>query len=537
MNADDRWVILVTDPLAEDGLAVLEAEPRFEVRVRTEAEGDALFGEAATAHALLVRSGTQVTADLIAAAPRLRVIGRAGSGVDNIDVAAATRRGVVVMNTPGGNSIAAAEHTFALLLSLLRNVPAAARDLAAGTWNRKKYMGHQLAGKTLGLVGFGRIGREVGIRARAFGMEVITADPLVTEALAREWEARLVDLPTLLAEADVVSLHVPVTEETRNLINAKTLALMKPTSVLVNCARGALVDEAALLDALNRDALAGAALDVFQKEPPEGDLPRHPKVVCTPHLGASTEEAQITVAGEIAHQVRNYLLGGEIRNAVNMPSLTAEAYTQIKPFLDLGERLGALAGQIAGAPLRSVEVIFHGESSGLPRAPIVSAALVGVLRSVEGGSQTNYVNARLTAKGLGVPAQEKAVDESGDHAGLIEVSVRGGEGSCTVAGWVTAAGKPRLARWEGLGVDVPPSGDILVLRNPDVPGVVGAIGTMLGEAGVNIGHIAWGRDPEKGEAFTLINLDAPMSDALLETIRGHAKVFWARRVKLPELPG
>jgi len=530
----ETWIVVVTDPLAPEGLEVFAALPRFDVRVRTGLKGEALRAELAPAHALVVRSGTQVTAALLEAAPNLRVVGRAGTGVDNIDVPAATRRGIVVMNTPGGNSIAACEQTFALILSLFRNVPAAAAHLAGGGWDRKRFTGRQLAGKTLGLLGFGRIGREVAVRARAFGMDVLVVDPFVTDAVAREWEAHLVERDELLARADVVSLHLPLTEETRNGVDAGVLARMKPGAVLVNCARGGLVDETALLEALDSGRLGGAALDVFADEPPTGSpLLNHSKVVCTPHLGASTQEAQRDVAWEVAGQIRDFLLHGEVRNAVNMPALSAEAYEQVRPYLDLSERLGALAGQIVGGSFRSLRVVFRGDSTTLPRAPVVTAALVGLLGSGKGGSGVNYVNARMAASELGLLVEEAAVDESGDQPGLVEVAVQGVARSSSVAGWVTAARNPRLARWEGLGLDAPPAGDILVLRNPDVPGVVGAIGTLLGDAGLNIAHIAWGRDPASREAFTLINLDSPIRGELLETIRRHPKVLWAEAVTLP----
>jgi D-3-phosphoglycerate dehydrogenase len=534
VTTSERYVVLVTDPLAEEGLAVLSAEPAFDLRLRPGASGEDLRREVAEAHALLVRSGTKVTVEVLAAAPRLRVVGRAGTGVDNIDVPAATRRGVAVMNTPGGNSIAATEHTLALILSLFRNVPAAHRDLAEGNWNRKRFLGRQLQGKTLGLVGFGRIGREVALRARAFGMAVLAADPFVTEAVAAERDARKVDLPELLARADVVSLHSPLTPETRHLIGAAELAAMKPTAVLVNCARGGLVDEAALYDALEAGELAGAALDVYEAEPPEGNpLIGHPRVVATPHLGASTEEAQERVAVLIAGQVRDFFLEGEVRNAVNLPALSAELVARVRPYLDLAERLGSLAAQIAGAPFERAAVTFRGECTELPRTPVVSAALVGLLGRVRGGSGVNYVNARLAAGEVGLAVEERASDEAGDHAGLIEVSVTGAVRSAVVAGVVTAAGNPRLARWEGLGLDAPATGDILILCNPDVPGVVGAIGALLGDAGVNIAHIAWGRDPAVGEAYTLLNLDSPVTDAVLESLRRHPKVNWAERVQLP----
>ncbi len=537
VTPDERWVVLVTDPLDEEGLGVLAAEPRFEVRVRAGAKGDDLLREMSEAHALLVRSGTRVTAEVLAAAPRLKLVGRAGTGVDNIDVAAATRRGVAVMNTPGGNSIAAAEHTWALMLALFRNVPAAARDLAGGNWNRKKYMGRELQGKVLGVVGFGRIGREVAARARAFGMGVLVADPFVTASVAREHDARLVELPGLLAAADVVSLHVTLTPETRHLIDASALAAMKPGAVIVNCARGGLVDEDALLAALESGRLGGAALDVFETEPPPpGPLLAHPRVVATPHLGASTQEAQRNVALEIVEQVRDYFLRGEVRNAVNLPALSAERYAQVRPYLELAERLGSLAAQIAGPRPERAEITFRGECTDLPRVPVTAAALVGILGRAPGGASVNFVNARFLAGETGLEVEEKAMEKAGDHAGLIELRLSGAGGAASVAGTVTAAGNLRLARWEGLGLDAPPRGHILVLRNPDVPGVVGSIGTLLGEAGVNIAHIAWGRDPEAGEAFTLINLDGPMDDALFDRIRRHPKVKWAARVALPPDP-
>ena len=535
--ATKKYVILITDPLAQEGLTVFQAQPEFDVKVKPGLKGQQLKDELAQAHALVVRSGTQVTADLLESAPSLKIVGRAGTGVDNIDVPAATKHGIVVVNTPGGNSIAACEHTFALLLALLRNIPEATKHLNEGGWDRKRFTGHQLNGKTLGLIGFGRIGREVAARAKAFGMHILVADPFVTESLAKEWEAKLTDKDTLLQNADIVSLHVPLTPETKNLIDAEAIKKMKPQAIVINCARGGLIDEEALKSALDTNKLGGAALDVFEQEPPtKSPLLNHPKVVATPHLGASTEEAQRDVAGEVAEQIRDYLLHGEVRNAVNMPSLSAEAYAQVKPYLDLAERLGSLAGQITGGSFQRLEIVFRGEAESLPRTPIVSAALVGLLASAKGGSMVNYVNARLAASEAGLQIKDTAVKDSGDQSGLVEINVQSSEASCSVAGWITAAAKPRLAKWEGLGLDAPPAGDILVLRNPDVPGVVGAIGTLLGEAKVNIAHIAWGRDATKKEAFTLINLDHAVPPELLATICKHPKVLWAKAIRLPASP-
>ncbi len=530
----EQRIILITDPLARDGLDVLSAVPGFEVRVRPGLSPEDLVGEVAAADALLVRSGTRVTAEVIAAAPALRVIGRAGTGVDNIDVPAATRRGMVVMNTPGGNAVAACEQTFALLLALFRRLPDAVADLRAGHWNRKRFVGRQLSDKVLGVVGFGRIGREVASRARAFGMSVIVFDPFVDDALARDREARCVDLDGLLAEADVVTLHLPLNDETRHVIDAAALSRMKRDAVLVNCARGGLVDEDALLAALDEDRLAGAALDVFETEPAAGNpLVGHPRVVATPHLGASTEEAQQSLAVDLARQVRDFLLNGDVRHAVNMPALSAESREVVRPYLDLGERLGRLAACVLPGGVRGATVTFRGDCRDLPRAPVVSAALVGLLGAGRGGSAVNYVNARLVAGETGLAVEERSVETAGDHAGLIEVAVTGPEGSATVAGGVTAGGNLRLARWDGLALDAPPSGHMLLLRNPDVPGVVGVVGTLLGEAGLNIAHISWGRDQAAGRAVTLINLDQRVPDDVFDRIRGHEKVLWAARIELP----
>jgi D-3-phosphoglycerate dehydrogenase len=533
MTPSEKRIILITDPLAQEGLDVLSGAPEFEIRIRPGLTPQELETEIAGAEALLVRSGTRVTAELIAAAPALAVIGRAGTGVDNIDVAAATRRGVVVMNTPGGNATAACEHTFALLLALFRRLPDAVADLREGGWNRTRFVGRQLSGRTLGVIGFGRIGREVAARARAFGMPVLVHDPWVGDALAREWEARCVDLDRLLVESDVVTLHLPLSDETRHLIDAGALSRMKRDAVIVNCARGGLIDETALAAALDEGRLHGAALDVFETEPAgRNPLVRHPRVVATPHLGASTEEAQLNLAVELARQVRDLLLRGEVRHAVNMPSLSAEARALVRPYLDLGERLGALVAQVLGGG-RSVTVTFRGECMELPRGPVVSAVMVGLLGAGRGGSAVNYVNARLAAAESGLAVEERAMKSAGDHEGLIEVELAGADGMVTVAGGVTAAGNLRLARWDGLALDAPPSGPILLLRNPDVPGVVGVVGTLLGEAGLNIAHIAWGRDEAAGQALTLINLDQPVPDDLFEHIRRHPKVLWAARVHLP----
>ena len=527
------WKILATDPLADEGLSLLVEHPEFELVNKPGLTEDELLQAISDAHALLVRSGTKATAKAIQAGKKLRLIGRAGTGVDNIDIDAATKHGIVVMNTPGGNSVAAAEHTFALLLALMRQISPAHSELLSGQWTRKQHMGGQLQGRSLGLVGFGRIGREVARRARAFGMQVLVNDPFVSEALAVENEVRLVSREDVLKQSDVISLHVPLTKETRHMINQEVLQTMKPGAVVINCARGGLVDEDALLEALNDGTLGGAALDVFENEPP-GDAPllRHPRVLATPHLGASTQEAQRDVASQLVEQVIRYFTQGEVQNAVNMPSLSAEMYAQVKPYLDLGERLGSIAGQVLDAPYSKLEVVFRGEAAELPRSAVMASVLIGVLNAVD-PHVANFVNAPLVAKELGIDVSDTTDADSGDYAALIEVRLRGETGSCDIAGAVTPSGKARLAGWQGMAVDAPPAGHMLALSNPDLPGVVGTIGTLLGQAGVNIANISWGRDSKTGIANTLINIDTPLPPKLLSAIQDHDHVLWARMVELP----
>ncbi len=527
-----RFKVVVSDPLSDEGLAVLRDAAAFDVVVVNGADAAALKTALADADALLVRSGTKVTAELIDAAPRLKLVGRAGTGVDNIDLPASTRRGLVVMNTPDANSIAAAEQTLALILGLVRNLAPAAESLAGGRWERTKFLGTELSGKTLGVFGFGRIGREVTRRALAFDMTVLVHDPFITTEIARSHEATAVSTDELLAAADIITLHAPLTKSTRHMIGAREIGLMKPGARIVNCARGGLVDETALLAALESGKLAGAALDVFEQEPPqESPLIGRPDVLATPHLGASTREAQENVAVELAKQVRDHFLTGAVRNAVNMPSLTAEAYQQAAPYLDLAERLGLLAGSLRDGTLRKVTFTYSGEASELPLPAITLGGLKGVLGS-RGGDSVNFVNARMTAAEQGIEVTESAQPIARDYANLMEVCVETDTGALRLSGTILRGSQPRLVELDGFEIDAIPGGHLVILKNDDVPGVVGAIGTLLGNAGVNIARINWGRDQSGGHALTVIHVDAAPSAALVASIAADPRVRWVRAISL-----
>jgi D-3-phosphoglycerate dehydrogenase len=530
--APPRFRIVVSDPLDKSGLQVLAESGRFDTISVNGADPVALREALSGADALLVRSGTKVTADLLALAPRLRLVGRAGTGVDNIDVEASTARGIVVMNTPDANSIAAAEQTLALILALVRKVVPAARSLAEGRWERTKFLGTELAGKTLGVVGFGRIGREVARRARAFDMTVLVHDPFISDEMARHHEAQAVSLDDLLGRSDIVTLHAPLTAGTRHIINAAAFERMKTGARIVNCARGGLLDEAALFRALESGRLAGAALDVFETEPPAGSpLLGRPEVVLTPHLGASTLEAQENVAVELAIQVRDYFLTGAIRNAVNMPALSAEAFAQAAPYLDLAERLGFLAGTLRGGKIEKLGFEYLGEAALLPLTAITLAGLKGCL-STRGGS-VNYVNARVVAAEQGIAVEESFDPAVGDFSNLMRVTVRTKEGALTVGGTVLRRNHPRLVTLDDYELDATPAGNLIVLQNDDVPGVVGAIGTLLGEAGINIARINWGRENAAGTALTVISVDEPPAPAVLESMAADPRVRWVKVVRLP----
>jgi D-3-phosphoglycerate dehydrogenase/(S)-sulfolactate dehydrogenase len=525
--------VLVCDDLAAEGVEILRRAPGFAVDVRVGLKPQELLEIAPRYEGLAVRSATRVNAEVIAAATRLRVVGRAGSGTDNIDLAAATRRGVVVMNAPGGNTITVAEHTFALLLALARRVSHAHAALRDGRWEKKRFQGKELFNKTLGVVGLGNIGSVVAQRAAGFRMKVIGYDPVLTAEAAAKMGVELMALDELLRRADAVTLHVPLTESTRNLIDARALALMKPGALLVNCARGGLVDEKALHGALAEGRIGGAACDVFEEEPPATDNPllKLDNFIGTPHLGGSTDEAQVNVAVAIAEQMVDYLVHGTVANAVNVPSVTREVLETLGPFLVLGEKLGSLAAQLAPAPVTEVAVEFAGEVQTKTVAPVTRAILKGVLKHFL-DEPVNEVSAPALARERGLRVSERTVSDHSDFTSLIAVRLGGPSGSLEVAGTIFGRRDPRIVRVGGFELEAVPEGHILAVHNEDKRGVIGNLGTTLADAGVNIARMQLARDPRRAEAFALVSVDSPAAPEVLARLRALPHVLSVTQVQL-----
>jgi (S)-sulfolactate dehydrogenase len=511
--------VLVADDLSPEAVAILQ-QGGLEVDVKVGLAPDQLRAVIGQYDGLAVRSATKVTAALLEQAHRLKVVGRAGVGVDNVDLAAATRKGVVVMNTPGGSATTVAELALAMMLALSRHVAAATASVKAGKWEKKKFQGRELAGKTLGVVGIGNIGSILVDRCRALRMKVLAYDPFISPEAASRLGVALVELDTLWREADVISLHVPLTDATRHLVNAATLARLKPGALLVNCSRGGIVDEAALAEALRAGRLGGAALDVFEQEPP---APGHPlfaldNVVLTPHLGASTEEAQAAVAIAIAEQLVAYLQAGVVRNAVNVPSLPAEVLAQLGPYLPLAEKLGALAGQLLPAGPQEVTVAVAGELATAPSKPLLHRVLVGLLRHAA-ETPVNEVSAPAVARERGLALREEQVAEPQDYASLLTVTVKGQGGEASVAGTVYGKAEARIVRVGAFRLEAGPSGHVILCENDDAPGVVGNLGTTLGAAGVNIARISLSRTEDRTRAFAFLNVDQVPDEAVLAQVR------------------
>jgi len=527
--------VIVADKISDRGVQLLR-EAGWNIVVTTK---DTLNAEIADADALIVRSATKVTPDLLEKAPRLRVVGRAGVGVDNIDLDEATRRGVLVMSTPGGNAVSVAEHTFALLLALARQVPRLDKAMHEGKWEKSSAAGTEVRGKTLGLIGLGRIGSEVAVRAEAFDMRVLGYDPYISEAAARELQVELVPLEKLLAESDFVSLHTAVSPATQNLINATTLAQMKKGARLVNAARGELIDEAALAEALKSGKLAGAALDVFVEEPPKNSaLVGLPNVIATPHVAGSTAEAQEEVGTQVAVQVRDYLAEGVIRNAVNLPALSADQYRRGRPYLALAERLGSLVAQAAASRPARIRIRYAGEVAEVGTHLLRSAVLAGLLNAVL-DEKVNLVNAPQVAAARGLTVEEETRRREHGFPNTLEVAALPEKGSTAAAefsaeGTVLHDGTPRVLQIGGIPVEAQLEGTLLYLRNRDEPGVIGQVGSTLGKLGVNIATFALGRrEASRGaEAVSLVRLDGEVPASILEPIRGIAAITEAKLLRL-----
>ena len=524
--------VLVADDLSPEAVQILR-KAGLEVDVKVGLKPDELEAVIGAYDGLAVRSATKVTAKVLEKAGRLKVVGRAGVGVDNVDLDAATRRGVVVMNTPGGSSTTVAELALAMVLSLSRHVAAATASVKSGKWEKKKFQGHELAGKTLGVVGIGNIGSVLVDRARALKMRAIAYDPFISAEAAAKLGVALVELDDLWREADVISLHVPLTDKTRNLVNAAVLARVKKGAILVNCARGGIVDEKALAEALASGHLGGAAMDVFEKEPPPADHPlfKFENFVCTPHIGASTEEAQSAVAVAIAEQLAAYLKEGVVRNAVNVLGLAPEVMEKLSPYLPLVEKLGALAAQVAPAGPNEVTVEVAGELAAHPSRPLANRALVGLLRRfVE--TPVNDVNAPGLARERGLAVQEVRSAEPLDYASLVTVRVRGPGGEALVAGTVYGKHEARIVRLDGFRLEAVPEGHAILCENDDAPGVVGNLGTSLGTAGVNIARISLSRLEDRSRAFAFLSVDSAPSPEVLDKLRKLPHVRVVRAIEL-----
>jgi D-3-phosphoglycerate dehydrogenase len=512
--------VLVSDSLSDEGLVILRRAPGLLTDYRPGIGPDELRRILPEYEGLIIRSGTKVTADLLSVASRLRVIGRAGIGVDNVDLGAATERGVIVMNTPEGNAVTTAEHAISLMTSLARRVPQATASMRAGRWEKSKFSGLELFDRVLGVVGLGNIGSIVADRARGLRMRVIAFDPVVSEERAGRLGVELVSLDELLHRSDVISLHVPLTKDTRGLIGRGAFAKMKPGVLVINAARGGIVDEAALLEALESGQCGGAALDVFEQEPPPPDHPlfRRDDVVLTPHLGAATEQAQLNVARAIAEQVAAYLVDGVIRNAVNMPSVSADELEELGPFITLGEKLGLFQGQVP-EDVAEIDIEYAGEVAQLNLRPVTIAILRGLLLPWC-GETVNYVNAPLLAQRRGIRVIESKADEPEDFVSLLSVRVRDRSGREHLAsGTIFGRTQPRIVRVDNFRFEAIPEGATLLLRNIDQPGVVGRVGTLLGNASVNIARMQLGLDRQTGEALQLLSVDGNVDDAVLEALR------------------
>ena len=522
--------ILIADPLAAAGLDILRESGSEVVELAAE-DRPRLVELVGDFDALVVRSATKVDAELLRAGRRLRVVGRAGIGVDNVDVAAATELGILVVNAPTANLISATEHTFALLLGLARNIAAADASMRADEWKRKAFLGRELKGKTLGVVGFGRIGQSVAARARAFEMKVLASDPYLDPAFARRWEIELLPIDEMLPEADVVTLHVPLTDQTRGLINERRLALLRPTALLVNCARGGVVDEAALLAALDDERLAGAALDVFAEEPPvDNPLVRHPRVLTTPHIGAQTREAQERVATETAKMLLAALSGSLAVTAVNLPFGAPSGLGE--PYLKLAEQLGRLASSLLEGGVKEVKVDLWNIDEEL-RVPVTVAVVKGALTPYL-GEAINFVNAEHVAESRGVEVVRATHSSAGDYPHLIGVQLESEGSSVQLAGTLFGDSDPRVVRFGGYQLEFRPEGRLLVLENRDLPGVVGKLGTLLGAAGVNIAaiHLARQGDVAEAMAMAVLRLDQEPAPAVVEEVVDLPEVRRARLVDL-----
>jgi D-3-phosphoglycerate dehydrogenase / 2-oxoglutarate reductase len=523
--------VLVSDNLTQIGVDILK-KGGLDVTVKTGMKPDELKKEIKKYDGIVIRSATKLTADVLAGADKLKVIGRAGSGLDNVDKPAASKKGIVVMNTPGGNTVTTAEHALSMMMSLARNIPQATASLKAGKWEKKKFGGVELFNKVLGVIGMGAIGSQVAKRAIALGMTVLGYDPFLSKDRAEELGVEVATLDKIYKSSDFITIHSPLTPETKGMINARTIKKMKDGVRIINCARGGIVDEKALLAALKSGKVAGAALDVFEKEPPEGNpLLELDNFICTPHLGASTTEAQVNVAVAVAEQIVDYLVNGVVRNAVNVPSVAPDVLPKVQPYLGLAEKLGSFIAQMHETGLNSVTVEYHGEVAELDSTPITTAVLKGILSRVM-EEAVNYVNAPFVAKDRGIEVKEVKSSDAGDYPSLIRVSTQSGKKKFMLAGALFVKRDPRIVQIDNYTLEVVPEGDMLVLMNNDKPGVIGNVGTLIGENNINIARMQFGRERPGGKAISVVSVDTMPSKKVMDKLRALPNVLSVTHVKL-----
>ncbi|MFC1608342.1 phosphoglycerate dehydrogenase, partial [Candidatus Latescibacterota bacterium] len=527
----DMYKVLISDNVAQECVNILQAEDDIEVDFKTGLSPEEFLKIIPNYDGLVVRSATKVRDDAMAVAKNLKVIGRAGAGVDNIDVKAATDAGIVVMNTPGGNTVSTAEHTFSLMMALSRNIPQADNSIKEGRWDRKKYTGVELRGKTLAIIGLGNIGRVLSKRANGFEMKVIGFDPFITKDVAQSFGIELVNLDDIWGRADYITVHTPLNDNTRHIINEKSLAACKDGVRIINCARGGIVDEGALLKALDSGKVAGAALDVFETEPPnQNEIIMHKNVVSTPHLGASTAEAQDIVAVMVAEQVRNFLINGEVLNAVNMPSISPEVFERVQPFINLGYRLGAILGQLGKGQLNSIRITYYGDVHSFDTWPLTSSVLQGLFtRSYS--EEVNMINAISTAEKLGIKIDEIKSSEVKDYKNCIELNIIGDQ-NLNIVGTIFGSCSPRIVSFNGYELDFVPDGHVLICGNQDRSGIIGAIGSVLGKHDINIAHMTWARKKPGGEAIVVLRTDDDIDDDTIDEVCGIDGIDWATCMEL-----
>ena len=513
-----KYRVLVSDPLAEEGIDILKEF--CDVDVKTGLTEDQLVAIIGDYDALLVRSGTEVTARVIDAGTKLKFIGRAGAGVDNIDTEAATRRGIIVANAPEGNTLAATEHTMAMMLSLARNIPQATASLKKGEWKRSKFMGVELNDKVLGIIGFGRIGREVAKRAQAMEMKCIAYDPFITKERAASLGVEMVPIEELFRRADVITVHTPLIKETRHLINAKSIATMKDGVLLINCARGGIIDEAALVDAIKSGKVAGAALDVFENEPPtDSPLLELDKVIVTPHLGASTVEAQKNVAISVANQCISVLSGGAAKYVVNAPTIPAEQQAVIEPYAALAQKMGSLLIQLIEGRLESIKITYGGEAATLPNTKFITRVILKGMLDPILQAPVNFVNAEFVAKERGIRLSETTTEEAYGFKNIISITAKTDKMTESVSGRVSAPDHARIVSIGGYLTDLTPTGHVVISRHIDKPGIIGKAATILGQANVNIAGMQVGRHKPGEEALMVLTVDSAVPAEAMEEIK------------------